>query len=279
MEKGITAIILTKDEELNIAECIESIKNVVSRIVLVDSFSTEQTVDIAKKHGAEVLLHEFENHSKQYRYGEREAHIKTEWTLRIDADERISTEAAREIEEILKKDDSDITGVIIRFTVEFMGRKLKHGGMYPFKKLLLYKTGKGEIEDRAMDEHIVLHEGKAIELKNDSYHHDYKDLTRWIEKHNKYASREVLDYYRNLTGEVHETGKALSGNAKFKRWVKFNIYYKLPMGARAHFYYIYRYYFKRGFLDGKEGKIYCFFQAYWYRYLVDAKIYESEKMR
>ena len=114
------------------------------------------------------------------------------------------------------------------------------------------------MEDRAMDEHIVLKEGKSIELKNDSYHRDYKDLNACIDKHNKYSSREVKDFFSNTNKE----SKQLNKSAKIKRFVKFNIYYKLPLGTRAHLYYLYRYYFKMGFLDGKEGKIFAFMQAY-----------------
>ncbi len=158
-----------------------------------------------------------------------------------------------------------------------MGRKLRHGGIYPFRKLLVFKNGIGYIENRNMDEHIVLSNGRSVEMTQDSLHHDYKDLTYWINKHNWYASREMLDYYQ-FRGDKKE-GQALDRKTKFKRIVKFEIYYRLPMGFRAHIYYWYRYYIKLGFLDGVEGKIFAFLQAYWYRYLVDAKIYEQKKMR
>jgi len=124
-----------------------------------------------------------------------------------------------------------------------------------------------------MDEHIVLNEGKSVVMKNDCIHKDFKDLHSWIEKHNKYSNREVLDYFERQEGE---DGKSLNKSAKLKRFVKFKIYYKLPMGLRAKLYYWYRYYLKLGFLDGKAGKIFAFLQAYWYRFLVDAKIYEKK---
>ncbi|MCR4588349.1 MAG: glycosyltransferase family 2 protein, partial [Lachnospiraceae bacterium] len=127
----------------------------------------------------------------------------------------------------------------------------------------------------------VLREGKAVELTHDSEHKDYKDLTYWISKHNSYASREVEDYVRayreNETAASDET--KLDGTAKAKRFIKYHIYYKLPMGMRSYLYYVYRYYIKGGFLDGKEGKIFAFLQAYWYRFLVDAKIYEWEQQK
>ena len=140
--------------------------------------------------------------------------------------------------------------------------------MYPWKKLICYKTGKGDIEDRAMDEHIVVFEGRVTELKNDSLHFDFKSLEVWTAKHNWYSSKEAADYFaiEKRSDEKHS----------LKTVIKNKLYYKLPIGTRAHIYFIYRYYLKMGFLDGKEGKIYAFLQAYWYRYLVDAKIYEMK---
>lgn len=272
----LTAIILTKNEEKNIEECILSIKDVAKRIVVIDSYSTDATVELAHKHGAEVHQHEFVNQSEQFRYGMDIAQIDTKWVLRLDADERLTKAGQEELEQLCRQNqDTDVNGIIIRFKVSFMGKSLRHGGIYPFRKLLVFKYGKGDIEKRNMDEHIVLSEGRCVEMKEDSLHHDYKDLTYWIDKHNRYASREVLDYYQFR--QDASDGKELDEKARRKRKIKYGIYYKLPLGFRAHLYYWYRYYFKLGFLDGKEGKIYAFMQAYWYRYLVDAKIFEHEK--
>jgi len=274
----LTAIILTKNEEKNIAECIASIQGVAKRIVVIDSYSTDETVVIARGLGAEVYQHEFENYAKQFQYGVDIADIRTKWTLRIDADERFTQESAKEIEHLCNEnEDTDVNGLVLRFTVTFMGKPLKHGGIYPFRKLLVFKTDKGYIEKRNMDEHIVLTEGRVLFTQNDCEHHDYKDLTYWINKHNSYSSREVMDYYQFREADV--SAELLDAKAKLKRFIKFKIYYRLPMGMRAHLYYLYRYYFKLGFLDGKEGKIFAFMQAYWYRFLVDAKIYEQELIR
>lgn len=271
----LTTIILTFNEEKNIANAINSVKNLSKRIVVVDSYSTDKTVEIAESLGAEVIQHPFENQAKQFIYAINNLTINTQWIMRLDADEMISNDAAREIEDIcLTNKNTDINGIVVRFEVNFLGKKLRHGGIYPFRKMIVYKKDKGYMEDRAMDEHIVLKEGKSIELKHDSYHRDYKDLTSWIDKHNKYSSREVKDYFSNTDKE----SKQLNKSAKIKRFIKFNIYYKLPLGTRAHLYYLYRYYFKMGFLDGKEGKIFAFMQAYWYRFLVDAKIFEKKNI-
>jgi hypothetical protein len=112
-------------------------------------------------------------------------------------------------------------------------------------------------------------------LKSDSLHNDYKDLSSYIDKHNKYSSKEIQDYF--IQDELKHSDAKLNPTAKVKRFIKYKLYYKLPMGLRAYLYYVHRYYFKFGFLDGKEGKIFAFLQAYWYRFLVDAKIYEFKK--
>lgn len=269
----LTTIILTFNEEKNIANAINSVKNLAKRVVVVDSYSTDKTVEIAESLGAEVIQHPFENQAKQFIYAINNLTINTQWIMRLDADEMISNDAASEIENIcLTNKNTDINGIVVRFEVNFLGKKLRHGGIYPFRKMIVYKKDKGYMEDRAMDEHIVLKEGKSIELEHDSYHRDYKDLNAWIDKHNKYSSREVKDYFLNTNLE----NKKLNKSAKIKRFIKFHIYYKLPLGTRAHLYYLYRYYFKMGFLDGKEGKIFAFMQAYWYRFLVDAKIFEKK---
>lgn len=274
----LTAIILTCNEEKNIASCIKSIKCLAKRIVIIDCGSTDSTVQIAQDLGAEVYFHEWENYSRQYNWGIQAAKINTKWIFRIDADERLTKASAEEINRIcVENENTDVNGIIVRFKVTFLGKDLKHGGIYPFKKLLIYKADKGYMEDRNMDEHIILKQGRSKELKNDSLHCDFKSLSEWIDKHNKYSSREVLDYYQNTKMQSNEID-GLSLNAQIKRKIKFGIYYKLPMGMRAYLYYIYRCYFRLGFLDGKEGKIFCFLQAYWYRFLVDAKIYE-EKLR
>lgn len=273
MAADITAIILTKNEEINIKDCIDSIASTVKRIVVIDSYSSDKTVELAKSVGAEVYQHPFENYAKQYMYGVEVANAETMWTLRIDADERLTPESVKELEKLCNDNmNTDVAGIVLRFKKNFLGKDLYHGGVYPWKKMNCYKTKLGAIEDRAMDEHIVLSSGTVAEMKNDCLHFDFKDLEYFINKHNWYSSRETVDYFENL--EKSKSNIEMDLKTRFKM----NVYYKLPLGFRAHLYYLYRYYIKLGFLDGKEGKIYAFFQAYWYRYLVDAKIYECDKM-
>jgi glycosyltransferase involved in cell wall biosynthesis len=266
---------LTYNEEKNLKAAIDSIKGISQRIIVVDSFSEDKTVELAKELGAEVIQNTFVNQAQQYQDTLNIVEIKTPWTLRLDADERLSKEACNEIIELIKKDEPNINGVIIPFEVTFLGKKLRFGGIYPFRKMILYKTGKAFMEQRSMDEHLILKEGKTKTLRNISYHDDFKDLTAWIDKHNKYASREVLDYFF----EKNEFSKGLNSNAKFKRFIKYNIYFKLPMSLRSSSYFIYRYIFRVGFLDGKPGFIFAVLQAFWYRFLVDSKIYEAKRQK
>lgn len=271
MAADITALILTKNEEINIKDCIESITNLVKRVVVIDSYSTDKTVEIASDCGAEVYQHSFENYAKQYMYGVEIAKVETVWMLRIDADERFTPESAKELEKLCDSNmNTDVAGITLRFKKNFLGKDLYHGGVYPWKKMNCYKTRYGTIENRNMDEHIILSEGRVIEMKSDCLHFDFKSLEFFVNKHNWYSSREALDYFE------HAKRQTAKEKIDFKTWFKMSIYYKLPLGMRAHIYYLYRYYIRAGFLDGTEGKIYAFLQAYWYRYLVDAKIYEEK---
>lgn len=241
---SITAIILTRNEEDFIEECINSIKEVVERIVVVDSYSDDNTVTIAEKLGAEVYQHEFFNYAKQYMYAVEIAQVKTKWILRIDADERLTPGSAAELEKLCNENETtDVTGIVLRFYNMFLGKPMLHGGMYPWKKLSVYKTGKGNIEDRNMDEHIILDSGRTIETKIDSKHLAFRGLTFFTNKCNWYSSREVMDYFEQKSVSLK--------NADFKTRLKMKVYYKLPLGFRAW---------------------------HWYRFLVDAKIYEHEKM-
>lgn len=272
----LTTIILTFNEAKNIKDCIESVKPISKRIIVVDSFSTDNTIKIAEGLGAEVYTREFVSQADQFQFALDNYEIKTKWIMKFDADERLTTDSRNEIKEIcIKNMDTNINGIVLRFEVTFLGKKLKYGGIYPFRKLVVFKNGLGKVENKMMDEHIVIQDGESVKAQFDSLHEDYKDLFTWIDKHNKYSSREVLDF--TSQDETNKDSDLLNREAKVKRFLKYNIYYKLPMGIRAKLYYYYRYYILQGFRDGKEGQIFAFLQAYWYRYLVDAKIYERRK--
>lgn len=273
----LTAIILTKNEEKNLQECMDSVRNVAKRIVVVDSFSTDDTLKIAEANGADIYQHPFENYGKQFQWAMDHTGIDTTWIFRFDADERLTKDSAAELVRLCtENENTDVNGIIFTLEVVFLGRKLKHGGTYPFKKLCIFKRGLAYMEERSMDEQIVLTSGRAVEMKCVSEHHDFRDLTFWINKHNWYATRAAKDYF-DYAGKEDVYGE-LDFPSRVRRIVKRKIYYRLPMRLRCWLYFVYRYIFRLGFLDGKEGFFYAFFQAYWYRMLVDAKIFEAKKM-
>ena len=144
------------------------------------------------------MQNRFINYGNQFQFALENTDISTQWVFRIDADERLTEESAIEIENLCNENShTDVNGIIFKLEVNFLGRSLKHGGSYPFKKLCIFKFGKAQMEDRYMDEQIVINEGRIIEMKTVSKHHDYKDLTFWIDKHNWYATRAAKDYLEN----------------------------------------------------------------------------------
>ena len=276
----LTIIILTKNEEQNIEKCISSFRNVSQRVVIVDSYSTDKTVEIAKSLGAEIYEHKFENHAAQFNWALDNIGLQTEWVMKVDADEEFTSELVDEIDTKLDKLSPDINGVILRRRVYFMGRWIKNGGKYPELLLRIFRVGHGMSEMKLMDEHLIVTDGNVVTFKSDFSDNNNKSLEWWTNKHNWYSNKEVLDQQMkidvvNRDESVEETSTSMQ--AKVKRLIKKHGYYSFPKFFRAHLYFIYRYYFRLGFLDGIEGKIYTFLQAYWYRFLVDAKIYECEK--
>lgn len=286
--KDLTVIILTKNEEKNLRKCVESFQGLAKRFVIIDSYSIDKTKELSialnnelKKIGSSLdfYQHEWVDYATQLNWGLENTNITTKWCMRMDADEEMLPELITELEEKMDNISEDVTGIALRRRVIFMGRWIRHGGVYPINILRIFRTGQAYCEQRIMDEHMILKNGKIITMKNDFVDNNTKDLNWWISKHNWYSSREVLDH-QLVEKNIGDTNLSKSGTsvkqAKKKRIIKDKFYYRLPYFIRAHCYFIYRYYIKLGFLDGKEGKIFHFLQAYWYRFLVDAKMYECD---
>ncbi|RME60807.1 glycosyltransferase family 2 protein, partial [Candidatus Parcubacteria bacterium] len=194
----LTVIILTHNEEMHIERCIQSLSLVASRIFVVDSYSTDRTVEIAKSLGAVVAQRKWKNYADQFQWGlghyAEHCGSPTDWVMRMDADEYLETELASEIPRSLSDADPEISGFYIRRKVFFMGKWIRHGGFYPHTLLRIWRHGLGRIEQRWMDEHIVLPPGsKTSLLKGHLVDDNQKGLTFWIDKHNRYATREAID--------------------------------------------------------------------------------------
>ena len=271
----LTAIILTRDEEKNIAACLRSISNFAARMLVIDCGSTDNTVKIAKSLGAEVIFHPFTYYAAQFNYGIDCGNITTKWILRLDADERFTPEVITHCEALMREHaDDEVNGIAMEANFWFLGRCMKHGAVKK-RKIMVFKAGKGRIEDRKRDAHTILLSGSPISIPEKYEHHDFKDLYTYIGRYNWYATRELHDYiaYRQGTKQDVQTDAALMKQRK----KKYGIYYKAPMFLRAYLLFLYNYIFRLGFLDGREGYIYNWFESYWYRFLIDARIFEYEK--
>ena len=273
----ITVIILTYNEEIHIQRCIENIKPLVNDIFVVDSFSIDKTVEIAKELGAKVFQNKWEkSYAKQFNWGLQHLPIKTKWVLRLDADEYLTDTLITELKEKLVGLPNNISGIVFNRRHIFLNKWMRRG-TYPVKLLRLFKTGKGICEHRFMDEHIQLLEGDIIDFKYDFVDHNLNSLDWWISKHVGYSIREAIDLLNielNIYGNTEtENAKGLSIQALENRKKKHK-YAKQPLFWRSFAFFIYRYFFKLGFLEGKESFLWHFLQGWWYRTLVDTKVYE-----
>lgn len=275
MNEGLdlSVIILTYNEELHIRRCLENAFRVAKEVFVIDSFSTDRTCEIAGECGAVVLQNKYVNQAQQFQWALDNCPIKSEWTLRMDADEYLTDELIDELETTIPRLPEDITGCYLPLRVAFMGRILKHGLPHQVQILRLWRTGSVYMEQRWMDERCVLTRGTAIHLKNSFVDHNLKGLGEFTIKHNGYSNREA---YVEINRRYHLVEEKESDELSSRNSQK-SSYYKLPRFFRAFMYFFVRYFLFLGFLDGVRGFIWLTLQAYWYRFLVDAKLYEMEK--
>ena len=277
----LTVIILTHNEAMHIERALQSVKSIATEVFVVDSGSTDATVEIARAHGAQVLHHPFVNYAQQFQWALDHAPITAHWVMRLDADEIVEADLAQEIATELPLLPADVAGVNLDRKHIFMGRWVRRGGRYPLRLLRIWRRGQGRIENRWMDEHMVVWGGRTVTFKGGFADHNLNDLSFFTDKHNKYATREAIDVLNQRLGlfardEALSAGSA-SLQASFKRWAKERVYNRLPFTLSATLYFVWRYVFQLGFLDGRSGLVYHFLQGYWYRFLVGAKLMELEQ--
>ena len=286
---NITAIILTYNEEIHIERCIRSVQRACSDVLVVDSFSTDRTCEIAQQLGARVVQHAFENQARQFNWAIDNVGIGSEWIWRVDADEIIED---RLVELVLEKVQSDelsaksnpaeqVNGIYVNKKIVFMDRPLLHGGWYPAQQIKIVRKGFGRSEDKMMDEHLIATSGKTISVDGDQTDWNLKPLDWWWNKHQGYAKREAQmqlkmksEKLKIDTAEVE--GKLFGTNAEFKRWMK-NLYGHCPRYVRAIVYFISRYFLMLGFLDGYAGWYWHTRQGLMYRWMVDREIGRIQK--
>lgn len=277
--QDITAIILTYNEELHIERCIKSVQRVCKDVLIVDSFSTDATCTIAESLSAKVVQHKFENQARQFNWAIDNVEIDTKWIWRVDADEIIEDGLAAIAEKELPGLPKNVNGVYVNKKIVFMGRPLLHGGWYPAQQIKIVRKGFGRSEDKMMDEHLIVTEGDTVSWNGDQTDWNLKPLDWWWKKHEGYAKREAMMQYQIINEKLKDKkdiaeereGKLFGNNAEFKRYMK-NLYGHCPRYLRAIVYFISRYIFMGGFLDGYAGWYWHTRQGLMYRWMVDREI-------
>ncbi len=275
---SVAVIILTRDEARHIERALASIAAFATQVFVVDSGSTDETVILAEAAGATVLHHPWSNYARQFQWGLQTAPITAEWVMRLDADEVVEADLAREIGTRLAELPARITGVNVRRKLVFMGRWIRHGGRYPVTLLRLWRRGAARIEPRWMDEHMVLTGGEAVTFRGGLVDHNLNDLAFFTAKHDDYATREAIDRLvaRHRLNAYEPVVELRGSPAAGKRWLKEGVYNRLPIWIGPIGYFLYRYVIQLGFLDGRAGLIYHALQGGWYRFLVEAKVVEFD---
>lgn len=267
----ISVIILTFNEALHIQRCIGSAHRISNKVYVVDSHSNDGTQEIARQCGATVVAHDYVNQAQQLQWAIDNLGLDAEWVMRLDADEYLTDGLIDEINSKLSELPDNVNGVFIPRDVIFQGKNLKHGRLHAPKILRIWRKGKAYVEQRWMDEQMVLCEGKSIVFKNKFVDHNLNSLAWWTQKHNNYSNRELAVEAMRMYG-IGSDDEALKGRNQKK-----GMYYRLPAFFRAGVYFSVRYFLLGGFLDGKSGLIWATLQAYWYRFLIDAKMSEMKR--
>ena len=269
-----TVILLSFNSETTLGATLDSARRVSDEIFVVDSYSTDKTVDLARSSGAIVVQHPFEHYGAQRNWAIDHLPISGNWQLHLDADEVMDEELIAAIREL--PDDSVHAGYFVARYLRFLGRVLRHGGMSPTWHLRLFRTGLGRCEDRNYDQHFMLLSGTAGQLDGRMIDDIRMSLSEWTARHNRWADSEVAEF--KSESKAGRLQPDLRGNpAQRKRFLR-QKYDKLPLFIRPFALFAYRYFLRLGFLDGTEGLIFWVLQTFWFRFLVDAKIWEARNI-
>ncbi len=270
---SLAVIILTYNEEANLAQALASLAGWAGEVLILDSLSTDRTLEIARRFDCQIATNKFENFSKQRNYALDHLQIRSEWVLFLDADEWLPDVLKHEISALIATSPQE-NGFYVNRRLIWMGKWIRRG-YYPTWILRLFRLGKGHCEDRTVNEHLIV-DGTTGRLRNDLMHEDRKGVSEWIEKHNGYTTLEALELLNIRAAPAHgEMNARLFGTqAEFKRWLRYRVWNRLPPLVRPLFYFFYRFVLTGGFLDGRKAFAYHFLQALWYPMLIDIKYLE-----
>lgn len=268
----LTILIPVLNEEVLLPRALESVKHLGVPIFILDSGSTDRTVEIAESYGCQVFQGQWGSFSAKLNWGFGNLPFATPWVMRLDADEYFTEELISELKCRLAAVESDVDGLWVGRRIIFLGRWIRHGGRYPEEHLRILRVGRGLYEDRLLDEHVHV-AGRTIRLVCDIVDEPSKGLVAWSRKHISYAETECFIHFRTIR---QRTWTNLDRSARWKRFAKEEVYARMPLFVRPFAFWFYRYILRLGFLDGIPGLVFHFLHAFWYRFLVDALLFEAK---
>lgn len=275
-------IILTFNEEQHLPRLLNSIKGLNAPVFILDSGSTDNTLKIAKEFGATVLYNKFENHPKQWDFALKNFDIKTPWIIGLDADQIVLPELFEKLKKFRDEDiPKDVNGIYFNRKNYFKGRWIKHGGYFPKYLLKMFRTGIGYSDTNENMDHRFIVPGKTIIWK-DGYIKEENmkenEIGFWIAKHNRYSDLVAQEEIERRNKQRTQAIKPRIFGSPDERIAFFKkIWWSLPLFVRPFLYFFYRFIIQLGILDGKEGWIFHYLQAFWFRLIVDIKIWELKK--
>jgi glycosyltransferase involved in cell wall biosynthesis len=267
----LSVVILTFNAEASLDATLASAALVSDDIHVVDSGSTDSTLAIAERHRAKVVHHPFEDYGRQRNWAMDNLPLKYDWQLHLDADERLSGELSARVNALRGAFPATIDGYYLPRLVHFMGQPIRHGGMYPIWHLRLFRKGKGRCEDRRYDQHFRV-DGPTARIDAPMIDDIRISLAEWTARHNRWSDAEVEEIL-NPRPEGVIAGRFGGDPVEYKRALRGG-YDRAPLFLRAFALFFYRYVLRLGFLDGRAGLIFFVLQTFWFRFLIDAKIYE-----
>lgn len=265
---GVSVVILTLNEACNLKQALDSVCGWAEQVFVLDSFSSDGTVDIARERGCHVAQHRFVDYASQRNHALECLPIQTEWVLFLDADEWVPEPLRREISELVLSNPVE-NGFMVRFRLIWRGTWIRRG-YYPTWILRLFRHGKARCEQRAVNEHLLV-EGEVGQLCNDLMHEDHKPLEVWMAKHVAYARREAMEMMKAQTAE-HLDARLFGTQPQRVRWIRQRVWSRLPLLSRPWVYFGYRYVARGGFLEGPEALAFHTLHALWFQTLIDLNI-------
>lgn len=274
---NFTFIILTYNEEIQLPRLLQSIKDLDAETFVLDSGSIDNTITVAENFGAKVKTNSFVNHPKQWDCALKNFDVKTSWIIGLDADQTVSPELFQLLKDFDKTKVADVNGIYFNRKNFFQGQWIKHGGYYPFYQLKMFRTGIGFSDMSENMDHRFIVPGKTVIWKTGFLIEENlkeNNIEFWLAKHHRYSTLIAEQEFNGKKNKTPYLRSKLFGSPDEKRALLKNLWWKLPLGLRPILYFVYRFVFKLGFLDGKVGRKFHYLHSFWFRNLIDKKLKE-----